>query len=331
MLTNVSVTGTAVLGEKREWLRDVFAGQPLLVTVELDSRGGTLEVRGDLAGSAEPWVQRVAVPAAGTPGVLPSSPLPLGALHGRSVVGELEIRRAGNRGREMAAIEQRIEALGMRHKIATSRTSMVAIEETPSVDPRQPSRRVKLAVELPAGVSAEGVGLDVAEAMGGANMMMYAEQSMMMIPRAPARSMRRAAAGGLMKSRLGATPPTEVNITASDVRWLGPDVLIVEFVTPHDEFMLPGHVVGIEVRTRDGNRLSVKGTIVESESSPRGPHPGGMVVRLAISVGMNPTWRAESDVKVDWSPGLEAYVLDVPQGPWRIDFHAPERPEVPAK
>jgi hypothetical protein len=47
----------------------------------------------------------------------------------------------------------------MRHRIVSRRTSLVAIAEEPSMDPLAPRRREKLALELPWGVSADGVGL----------------------------------------------------------------------------------------------------------------------------------------------------------------------------
>ncbi len=295
VLTGVRVQGSAVVGEKREWLRDVFAGQPLLVTVELRREGGTLEVRGDLAGSAQAWVQHIDVPAAGAAGALPASPLPLGALYGRSVAGELEIRRAGElelrragayHG-DTAALDLRIEALGMRHRIATSRTSMVAIEDTPSVDPRQPSRRVKLAVELPAGVSAEGVGL--AGALGGSDQVFRCAADLEEFSAMESGVCYRRAE---RPSRTDSARSREImRMDVSDVRWLGPNLLVVEFETPHDDFMLPEGE--LEIRVGGGRRV-VKGTVVPAESSPRGPYDEGLVVRLAIRVGANPAWKAES-------------------------------------
>jgi Ca-activated chloride channel family protein len=325
VLTNVSVTGTAVVGERREWLRDVFAGQPLLVTVELARSGGVLEVRGDLAGSSEPWVQRVAVPAAGAPG-LASSTLPLGALHGRSVVGELEIRGAGRYGPDASAIEARIEALGLRHRIATSRTSMVAIEETPSVDPKQPKRRVKLAVELPAGVSAEGVGLEHAGFTGGGPMW-TCDVSYEVSAAMPA--MQKSRVTGGPRKRPAPSPQPDVLITASEARWLAPDALVIEFETPHDEFVLPQGEVSLQVETADGRTLQVKGTVIRNESTAQGPHAGGVVVRLAIGLDGRPAWTGVARLFATWT-GVRLDLGPVEtQGRWVLDVRVPERPGFP--
>jgi Ca-activated chloride channel family protein len=328
VLTNVSVQGTAVMGEKREWLRDVFAGQPLLVTVELGRQGGTLEVRGDLAGSNEPWIQRISVPAAGASGGLSASPLPLGALHGRSVVGELEIRRAGSFGRDVSTLDSRIEALGLRHLIATSRTSMVAIEETPSVDPRQPSRRVKLAVELPAGVSAEGVGLKYAEAMGG----MFDQRQMLRLGTpAPTESLRRVLYSLPTVARKGGPGPSEVTITPSGVSWLEPGVMLIEFVTLHDDFELPEGAVDLKVRTTDGRTRVLHGRVSESKSTPRGPHNAGMVVRLVIGIEAKDAWAGPAHVLVIWFHKPLGLAPFWPHGTRRIEFDASEPPQFPAK
>jgi hypothetical protein len=59
----------------------------------------------------------------------------------------------------VGSIDEEVEALGMRHRIVSRRTSLVAIAEEPSIDPSAPRRRQRLAVEMPYGVSAEGVGV----------------------------------------------------------------------------------------------------------------------------------------------------------------------------
>ena len=170
VLTQLRVEGSALRGEQVSRHHDLFAGRPLLFTAELAAAGGAIEFTGELAG--EPWSHRIEVPPAGAQSPAdpiaesePASgstgwkrtPLPLGALHGRALVAEYELgmdpadlRRRGS---------DRIERCALRHRIASSRTSLVAIAEEPSVDPRAPRRRERLAVELPAGVSAEGVGL----------------------------------------------------------------------------------------------------------------------------------------------------------------------------
>ena len=161
VITEVSIAGSALLRPATRRLRDVFAGQPLLAAVELGRQGGTLEVSGKLAGAPEPWVRRIEVPGAAAQTAEAVTPQPLGALFGREAIADLELTlAAAKHGRE--EVEQKIEALGMRHRITSHRTSLVAIAEEPAVDPGAPKRVERIAVEVPAGVSAEGSGLMVA-------------------------------------------------------------------------------------------------------------------------------------------------------------------------
>lgn len=156
VLTGLSVRGTALTGEQDPRLRDVFGGSPLLFTVELSPSGGSLELSGALAG--EPWTHRVNVPARDAAGeAVARTTLPLGALHGRALVAARELGAPVGWGERSSS--GRVERIAMRHRIASSETSLVAIAEEPSVKPGGRPRRERLAVELPAGVSAEGVGL----------------------------------------------------------------------------------------------------------------------------------------------------------------------------
>lgn len=166
VLTQIELVGTALVGDKPTGLRDVFAGKPLTFAVELSQKGGSLTLRGDLAGQDKPWTQRIDVPATAK-GSLPKSPLPVGAVFGRERVAQLELEHAsaGYHGyhdeglQARAGIEQLIEHVAMRHLIVSRRTSMIAISEDVTVDPQAPKRRERVAVEIPAGVSAEGLGL----------------------------------------------------------------------------------------------------------------------------------------------------------------------------
>lgn len=164
VLTQIELVGTALAGDKPKGLRDVFAGKPLTFAVELSRKGGTLTLRGELAGQEQPWTQRIDVPAS-EKGSLPTSPLPVGALFGRERVAQLELEHASSgyhwyedeRPGTRGSIEQQIERVAMRHLIVSRRTSMIAISEDVTVDPQAPKRRERVAVEIPAGVSAEGL------------------------------------------------------------------------------------------------------------------------------------------------------------------------------
>lgn len=168
VLTGVTVSGTALTGPEPGPLSDVFAGQPLVFTVELSRVGGSLEVSGDLAGGGGKWLHCITVPVLAK-ATLQVSPLPLGALFGRHRIAELEresVRAPGRiQHRRESSRASEIERLGLRHSIASSRTSLIAVSEEPTVDPKQPRRTERLAVEVPYGVSAEGAGLQPADAM----------------------------------------------------------------------------------------------------------------------------------------------------------------------
>jgi Ca-activated chloride channel family protein len=300
VVTQLAVSGTALTGHRPSRLRDVFAGQPLVFTVELSESGGTFELRGALAGIHEPWQHRIEVPA--TSGTLASTPLQLGALHGREVVGELELARTGSRDNMGAVLlDHEIETIAMRHRIVSRRTSLVAIAEEPSVDPRAPRRRERLVVELPAGVSAEGVGLVGAGELAKSMHILLAQEVMGMASAASFKAMRmyeresptldsldiapprtggaRAAAGG---------PPylsplyVDHGLVATDVQWSEPDVIVVEFEVPYEGFELPLNHLKVRLVAPDGTARRVGSVVVPEQSSHAGPNPAGTIVRLAI-------------------------------------------------
>ncbi len=170
VLIDLVVRGSAVQRIATERPLDVFAGQTAMLAMELRPEGGAIEIEGRLAGGSGPWTHRIQVgprrgAAEGDPRMAAAGgarePLPLGPLYARERVEDCEMRLAAagdDRPRQQVILGE-IEKLGLRHRIATRRTSLVAISEVPTVDPRDPRRRERLAVELPAGVSAEGVGL----------------------------------------------------------------------------------------------------------------------------------------------------------------------------
>jgi Ca-activated chloride channel family protein len=317
VLTGVAIEGSAVAQVDVERARDVMAGQPLVATVELRPEGGELVLTGSLAGSREPWVQRLAVPARGTSsdsGRMPadglqSSELPLGALHGRERIEEVELRIAA-RGESTPPLESEIERLGMRHRIASRRTSLVAVADEPSVDPRQPRRREKLAVEMPADVSAVGVGL------GGAGLMLGTRglaDGALLRSVVPARLMARFQTLGDVGMDLAdvagpsededfaefgpsAEAPPDRLVTPAQVEALGEadivrvdgPLLILEFRVLHDGFEIPEGAVQVRLP----GRRSLRATVDPDASSPRGPHASGLIVRLALRLDRGKSWSA---------------------------------------
>ncbi len=161
VVTEVTLSGPALLGVATARVPDLFAGAPTLAPVELAPGGGPLTVRGRTAGG---WFERtleVAPPAEGAPGG------PLAALFGREAVEEVELVAA--LGRDRAGSDAAVERLGLDFQLATRRTAWVAVSDEATVDPRQPTRREVVPQELPHGMSVAGLGLRPAAApLGGA-------------------------------------------------------------------------------------------------------------------------------------------------------------------
>jgi hypothetical protein len=150
LLTELEVSGPALLECAPARLPDVCAAAPVLVALRLRPEGGTLRIAGRLGG--KPWEEQVGVPAVAAGAGSAAVP----ALYGREAVEDLEMRRAAG---ETGGIDQRIERVGLAFQIATRLTSWVAISEEATVDPRQPTRRERIPQALPEGLSAEGLGL----------------------------------------------------------------------------------------------------------------------------------------------------------------------------
>jgi hypothetical protein len=291
VLVDLSASGDAVLAAAPAAPRDVFAGQPALLTLELAPAGGTLELRGRLAGAAEPWVWRTTVPAAGADRP-PASTLPIGAIHGRERILDLELEQMCTP--DAAAIDVRIEACAMRHRIVSSRTSLVAIAEVPTVDPRAPRRRERLAVEVPLGVSAEGSGLlpGAVQWVMGSSMLFCFEAEM------PLRSMAHR-----MKSSVFTGPVvarTERLGLAGTVLRVERGIVVLEFEVPFDDFELPRG--GVEIRLPDGRTM--RGRIDRTASSPAGPHAQGLLVRMALRLKRDQGWRDGATIEVIWKSSI---------------------------
>lgn len=287
VLTEVAVRGSAVAGTAPERLRDVFAGAPLLVAVELRPEGGAVEVRGTLAGQSEPWTQRIEVaPRAAQAVAGDRAALPLGALFGRERIEDCEMRLAASRGgSETEGLLDQIEALGLCHRIASRRTSLVAIAEEPTADPTQPTRRERLAVEMPAEVSAEGVGYYPA-------VVPACRESMdlglpLFIP---------TVAQQVCKFRIPLPPDFAVKFrqpgpeaASSRILDLNRRRLVVEFEAPEGGIEVPSGK--LEIRADD--EVIARAAIVPKMSTRPGPVDSGLTVRLVLEIG-DPTseWSA---------------------------------------
>ncbi len=151
ILTNVEISGSALLRHAPERIPDVFEGAPLVAAVAVRAEGGELVVRGQLA--TETWEQTIRVapqgPGTGNPAIV--------ALYGRERVADVEANAMFN------SVDGEIEELGLEFQIATKMTSWVAIDELSKVT--GPSRDQLIPQELPYGTSAAAFGLRPAQPM----------------------------------------------------------------------------------------------------------------------------------------------------------------------
>lgn len=144
LVTEIAIRGSAVRRCAPARLRDLSAGAPVLVSLELDPAGGEIEIQG------HGFERRISVPAA-APRTGRSA---LASLFARECVEDLEMRAVAGEQRD-----SEIEQLGIAFAIATRLTSWVAVSEEPTVDPRHATRRVRIAQAVPHGMSLEGLGL----------------------------------------------------------------------------------------------------------------------------------------------------------------------------
>lgn len=152
LVTEVTITGSAVVKVAPEHTPDLFAGSPALLSVALKPEGGDLYINGKTARG--PYVQHLVVkpvePGEGNAAVA--------ALFAREQVEDLETDRAARQG-DPGTIDRFIEKLGLQFQISTRLTSWVAVSEKAMVDPTAPKRSETMPHNLPYGMSAEGVGL----------------------------------------------------------------------------------------------------------------------------------------------------------------------------
>ncbi|HVI01359.1 MAG TPA: VIT domain-containing protein [Enhygromyxa sp.] len=129
---------------------DLFAGAPTRLAIACRPEGGRLTVRARSAQGM--WVQHVEVPAIAAG----DGDAALIRHFAREQVEDVETLIAAGLARDGDA---RIERVGLRYGIATRMTSWIAVSAQVTVDPTKPTRTVEQPHELPAGMSAEGLGL----------------------------------------------------------------------------------------------------------------------------------------------------------------------------
>jgi Ca-activated chloride channel family protein len=153
-VTELTVSGSALVACATRRLPDLFGGAPALLSMELAPAGGTLTVTGQTAAGRFERTVRVDAEAANEAAAGNGA---VAALYAREVVEELELLTAAGDGDGYHDLA--IERLGLEFQISTRLTSWVAISDEATVDPRKPTRRETMPQQLPYGMSVEGLGL----------------------------------------------------------------------------------------------------------------------------------------------------------------------------
>ena len=295
-VTELTVSGTALVKCATKRLPDLFGGAPALLSLELKPAGGTLTVTGETASG--PFERTVTVeaddPAASNGAVA--------ALFAREAVEELELVAAASGGG--ARQDQAIEGLGLQFQISTRLTSWVAVSDEPTVDPRKPTRREVMPQQLPYGMAVEGLGLrqgSPSVVFGREMSARVAQYSMVerddtqvlfevepkqfaraRAPRAPALSspMSPAPLGGAKKefSRSKGRASPFLSLAARLVL-RGADRLVVEFEVPEGGFdWSPGTTA--QVKLADGRTVEVEVDLTTTTAP--GELASGTTVRLVL-------------------------------------------------
>ncbi len=134
-------------------LPDLFSAKPLIVTGQYMTPGkGTIRLRGKVAG--HPVVRKIEVEF---PGFEPDHDV-LATLWARTKIADLMSQDYNGiqQGNAKRHIQKAITRLGLDYRLMTQFTSFVAVEELIITEGGQP-RRVEVPVELPEGVSYEGI------------------------------------------------------------------------------------------------------------------------------------------------------------------------------
>ena len=338
ILTDVMLSGSALAGMAPARPRDLFEGQPLGVALRLNPQGGSLEVRARMAGGRDTWIQQLPMEPhpqdrsqarTSDPTHLfgKAGRLPLGALYGREAIEDCEMELAACSPREAERIEGEIEALGLRHRIASRRTSLVAVAEEPSVDPQEARRRRHLAVELPQDVSAEGTGL---LATPGDELLMRGGLDVDL-----RRSLFLNATFGISKAGLKRDRPKikgldpealaceildPARFIPGEIVRLENDLMFVEFDSPADGFMLPGPGDELRMTLLFRRPLQiVEVNLVQSQSTRRGPHARGLRLRLVLrrkdGSAWNITGRFTTTIQWYGPDAREVTILIMREGP----------------
>jgi hypothetical protein len=274
LLTEIKVSGSALLGHTPAAVPDVFAGAPLRLALELVPEGGELSVTGRTPAGA--WEGRLSVPAVGAG----EGSAAVVSLFGREAVEDLEVKRAAGEN-----VDREVERIGLEFQIATDRTSWIAVSEDPAVDPTQPARRVRIPHALAHGLSIEGLGLGLRSHDALADSIFMARGPSYLSTRGSF-GPRSAEVAKFTARRLGMSAPNE----APD-RPTRPPALEARLVLRKDRELMfeidveapldwrPGKSI---VRWSDGKTVAAE--IISDRTTTAGLVPPGLTLRLTLRV-----------------------------------------------
>jgi len=262
--------------------------------VKLRAEGGELSVRGKTPDGA--WEESIDVPAVATG----QASAAVVSLYGREAVEDLEMRRAAGL---QADADRAIERIGLDFQIATRLTSWVAVSEEPAVDPSQPARRERIPHALPAGISAEGLGLRSAILGRPRSMLRMA----LAHPGAP-REVHRSGIADTMWAVLAEPRPPILpypprvgrglrSLTGRLVLWQGREITLEIDVNQPFEW----DPVAVEVTWPDSAKLEAE--ITWERTTRRGPVEAGQVIRVGLSLKADGPLLAPSQLSVTTGKG----------------------------
>jgi Ca-activated chloride channel family protein len=141
--------GLDLVDQTPDTLPELFAGQPIVIVARYGKGGaGEITITGKRGGKQLTYKQQVVLPASGGSGRV------LGRLWARRRIEALD--RIQDTAGAKPELERAITDIALAHGLMSAYTSFVAVEERTTRDVA--GHTVVVPVELPAGVSAEGVG-----------------------------------------------------------------------------------------------------------------------------------------------------------------------------
>ncbi len=138
-------------GETEIWPRpvpDLYAGEPVLITLRKPQPGGAIRLSGDYAGV--PWERRLRLSGGKTsPGVH--------ALWARDKIASLMEKSFSGAAEDPQGVRDKVVEVALRHRMVSKYTSLVALDRTPVRPPGEGLRSAPVPLNLPHGWSAEKV------------------------------------------------------------------------------------------------------------------------------------------------------------------------------